>query len=58
MTAKNVETTETISFDEFRAWLTGLIRGKNGTIPDVDDWKQVKIMDNIRQWQKENKNKL
>ena len=35
---------ETITFDEFRAWLTGLIVGKRGALPDLDDWKQIKQM--------------
>ncbi len=35
---------ETITFNEFRAWLTGLIVGKKGTLPDLDDWKQIKAM--------------
>lgn len=35
---------ETIDFKEFRAWLTGLIVGKRGALPDLDDWKQIKIM--------------
>ena len=39
-----VENKEAISVDEFKAWLVGLIRGKNGTLPNLDDWKQIKIM--------------
>ncbi len=35
---------ETISFLEFRAWLTGLIVGKKGALPDLEDWKQIKEM--------------
>lgn len=35
---------ETITFDEFRAWLTGLIEGKRGALPDLDDWKKIKKM--------------
>lgn len=38
------EDKENISFIEFKAWLTGLIRGKNGEIPNLDDWKQIKLM--------------
>ena len=40
----NIEEKETITFDEFRAWLTGLIRGKNGVLPDLVDWKMIKKM--------------
>lgn len=35
---------ETISFDEFRIWLTGLIQGKGGALPDLNDWKEIKRM--------------
>jgi len=35
---------ETISFQEFRAWLTGLIVGRRGALPDLDDWRQIKVM--------------
>lgn len=44
MTEKNTENKEEISFNEFKAWLTGLIRGKRGQLPDVEDWKQIKVM--------------
>ena len=40
----SLENQETITFSEFRAWLTGLIRGKNGVLPDLDDWKLIKEM--------------
>lgn len=40
----NVETKEQISIVEFKAWLTGLIRGKGGALPDLDDWKEIKKM--------------
>ena len=40
----NVESKTTITFDEFRAWLTGLIRGKNGALPDLNDWKLIRMM--------------
>lgn len=33
-----------ITFDEFKAWLNGLIMGKNGTLPDTEDWKVIKQM--------------
>ena len=36
--------TETITFGEFKMWLQGLIRGKNGALPDTDDWKEIKKM--------------
>lgn len=39
-----IENKETISFDEFRAWMTGLIVGKRGALPDLDDWKMIKKM--------------
>lgn len=35
---------ETITFNEFKAWLTGLVVGKKGALPDIDDWKQIKKM--------------
>ena len=33
---------KTITFAEFKAWLTGLIQGKGGALPDVADWKRIK----------------
>jgi len=42
--AKNIENKEEITFNEFRAWMTGLIRGKRGSLPDLEDWKQIKVM--------------
>ena len=38
------EQKEEITFAEFTAWLTGVIRGKGGELPDLDDWKQIKLM--------------
>ena len=38
------ESQETITFDEFRAWMTGLIQGKRGALPDIEDWKMIKKM--------------
>ena len=38
------ENKDKITFNEFQAWLTGLIRGKGGSLPDVDDWKAIKSM--------------
>lgn len=40
----NIEDKEVITFDEFRAWLAGLIRGKRGALPDLEDWKMIKMM--------------
>ena len=39
-----IEDRETISFDEFQMWLAGLIRGKQGAIPDLEDWRLIKKM--------------
>lgn len=44
MTEKSTEGKEEISFNEFKAWLTGLIRGKRGQLPDLEDWKHIKVM--------------
>ncbi len=44
MTEKSTEVKEEITFNEFKAWLTGLIRGKRGQLPDLEDWKQIKVM--------------
>lgn len=33
-----------ITFSEFEMWLQGLIEGKNGALPDFDDWKRIKEM--------------
>ena len=41
---KGLEEQESITYDEFRAWLTGLIRGKRGALPDLNDWKIIKTM--------------
>lgn len=38
------ENQETITLNEFKAWLVGLIRGKNGALPDLDDWNVIKNM--------------
>lgn len=41
---------ETITFGEFRSWLTGLILGKRGALPDLDDWKEIKkMMDKVEE---------
>ncbi len=39
-----IENKETITYDEFRAWMTGLIVGKRGALPDLEDWKMIKKM--------------
>lgn len=39
-----IENQETITLGEFKAWLIGLIRGKNNTLPDLEDWKIIKTM--------------
>lgn len=33
---------QTITFNEFKQWLTGLIEGKKGGLPDFDDWELIK----------------
>jgi len=38
------EEKETITLEEYKAWLVGLIRGKKGMLPDLEDWKQIKKM--------------
>jgi hypothetical protein len=44
------EEEEKITFKEFKAWLVGLIRGKRGAIPDLQDWKQIKkMMDKVQE---------
>lgn len=37
-----IEKQEEISLAEFKAWLAGLIRGKRGALPDLEDWKAIK----------------
>jgi len=37
-----IENQEEITFAEFKAWLAGLIRGKGGMLPDLEDWKAIK----------------
>jgi len=39
-----VENKDEITFEEFSAWMVGMIRGKGGAIPDLDDWKEIKKM--------------
>lgn len=43
-----IDTEEEITFAEFKAWLAGLIRGKRGALPDLEDWKAIKkLMDKV-----------
>ncbi len=43
-----IENQEEITFAEFKAWLAGLIRGKGGALPDLEDWKAIKeTMDKV-----------
>ena len=37
-----IENQEELSLAEFKAWLAGLIRGKRGALPDLEDWKAIK----------------
>ena len=39
-----IKSKEKISFDEFKAWVNGLLYGKGRTVPDADDWKEIKNM--------------
>ena len=39
-----IEDKEKITLSEFKAWLAGLILGKKGALPDLEDWKQIKVM--------------
>ena len=38
------EQSKGITFNEFKMWLQGLIEGKNGELPDMEDWKRIKSM--------------
>ncbi len=40
----SVELKEEISFDEFKAWMNGLVRGKGSVLPSIEDWKVIKKM--------------
>lgn len=35
---------DSITFEQFKTWLTQLIVEKKGQVPDVNDWKQIKQM--------------
>lgn len=39
-----MEEKTSITLDEFKAWLAGLIVGKQGVLPDTKDWKRIKEM--------------
>ncbi len=39
-----VELKEEITFDEFKAWMMGLVRGKGSKLPNIDDWRIIKTM--------------
>lgn len=39
-----IENQKEVTLNEFKAWLVGLIRGKNGKLPDLEDWKLIKEM--------------
>jgi len=41
---ESFESKPTITFDEFKAWLSGLVVGKGGAVPDINDWKKIKKM--------------
>lgn len=38
------ELKEEISFDEFKAWMNGLVRGKGSVLPSLEDWRMIKKM--------------
>ncbi len=40
----SIETQTTITYAEFKAWMEGMIRGKRGALPDLEDWKNIKMM--------------
>lgn len=42
--AKNIELKDEITLDEYKAWLTGMLRGKGNQLPDLNDWKAIKKM--------------
>ena len=46
---KDIEIEESITFDQFKAWMVGLIEGKRGALPDIHDWKRIKqMMDKVK----------
>jgi len=40
----SVELKDEITFDEFKAWMNGLVRGKGSQLPNIDDWRMIKKM--------------
>lgn len=44
MKTKNIELKDEITVEEYKAWLTGLLRGKGSQLPDLNDWKVIKKM--------------
>lgn len=44
MKTKNIELKDEITVEEYKAWLTGLLRGKGSQLPDLNDWKMIKKM--------------
>jgi hypothetical protein len=38
------EEKNTITIAEFKSWLMGLMCGKKGSLPDIEDWKVIKQM--------------
>ncbi len=40
----NIELKNEISVGEYKAWLTGFLRGKGNQLPDLKDWKAIKKM--------------
>lgn len=40
----NIELKDEITLDEYKAWLTGMLRGKGSKLPDLNDWKVIKKM--------------
>lgn len=47
---------EKITVAEFKAWLEGLVFGKRGALPDLEDWKMIKQMvDRIKEQPVEDK---
>ena len=44
MIKKITEIEKKITFDEFKAWMNGLIYGKGNSVPDFHDWELIKQM--------------
>jgi len=43
---EDFELKETITFDEFKAWMTGFLQGKKGIVPNIIDWALIQRMMN------------